>query len=42
MYKYLTVERLEQIYAESRVCSVYDGDYKLVYGELEAEDVPGM
>lgn len=37
MYKYLTVEQLEQIYAELRVCCVCSGDYKLVYGELEGE-----
>lgn len=38
MYKYLTVETLEQIYAELRVCCVCSGDYKLVYGELEGGD----
>lgn len=38
MYKYLTVERLEQLYAELRVCSVCNGDSEHVYGELEAED----
>ena len=38
MYKYLTVEQLEQIYAELRVCRICSGDYKLVYGELEAGD----
>lgn len=38
MHKYLTVEQLEQIYAELRVCCACSGDYKLVHGELEAED----
>lgn len=38
MYKYLTVEQLEQLYAEWKVCCVYSGDYKLVYGELEGDD----
>lgn len=38
MYKYLTVEKLEQIYAELRVCSVCNGDNEHVYGELEVED----
>ena len=38
MYKYMTVEQLEQIYAELRVCCVCSGDYKLVYGELEGGD----
>lgn len=38
MYKYLTVEQLEQIYAELRVCCVCGGDNAHVYGELEGED----
>lgn len=38
MYKYLTVERLEQLYAELRVYGVCNGDNEHVYGELEAED----
>lgn len=38
MYKYLTVERLEQRYAELRVCGVCNGDNEHVYGELEPED----
>lgn len=35
MYKYLTVEQLEKIYAELRVCCTCDGDHKIVYGEME-------
>lgn len=35
MYKYLTVEKPEQLYAELRVCS---GDNEHVYGELEVAD----
>lgn len=38
MYKYLTVEKLEQIYAELRVCSVCNGGNEHVYGELEGDD----
>lgn len=38
MYKYLTVEKLEQLYAELRVCSVCSGDDEHVYGELEVDD----
>ena len=38
MYKYMTVERLEQLYAELRVCGVCNGDNEHVYGGLEAED----
>ena len=38
MYKYLTVEQLERIYAGLRVCCVCSGDCKLVYGELEGVD----
>lgn len=37
MYKYLTVEKLEQLYAELRVCSVSNGDSEHVYGELEVD-----
>lgn len=37
MYKYLTVERLEQLYAELQVCGVCDGDNEHVYGELEVD-----
>lgn len=38
MYKYLTVERLEQLYAELRVCGVCSGDNEHVYVELEVGD----
>ena len=38
MYKYLTVERLEQLYAELRVCRACSGDNEHVYGELEGDD----
>nr|UVM94021.1 MAG: hypothetical protein [Bacteriophage sp.]UVX79921.1 MAG: hypothetical protein [Bacteriophage sp.] len=38
MYKYLTVEKLEQLYAELRVCGVCSGDNEHVYGELEVAD----
>lgn len=38
MYKYLTVEKLEQLYAELRVCCVCNGDNEHVYGELEVAD----
>jgi hypothetical protein len=36
MYKYLMVEKLEQLYAELRVCSVCSGDNEHAYGEPEA------
>lgn len=37
MYRYLTVEKLEQLYAELRVCSICNGDNEHVYGELEVD-----
>lgn len=38
MYKYLAVEKMEQLYAELRVCCVCDGDNERVYDELEADN----